>query len=179
MCQTMAEYKLEHPAPRGPVLLLSCIDLRLLDEIVRFMAADGLTNRYDHITLAGASLGALGVPRKKGKLRKRKWKKTFFGHMDVAYGMRKFKEVYIIEHRDCGAYKEFLGPAGEFDDGKAAEEEACHRKYVRMLEKAIRIWANVKKQDDTAQTRKDRRKIRVRAFLMDLRGRVRYLSMSP
>ncbi|MFP4079280.1 MAG: twin-arginine translocation signal domain-containing protein, partial [Ectothiorhodospira sp.] len=40
-------------------LLLTCMDFRLMDEIERYMTYRGLRNKYDHMILAGASLGAL------------------------------------------------------------------------------------------------------------------------
>ncbi len=40
-------------------LLLSCMDYRLVDDVARYMDGRGLTNDYDHVILAGASLGAL------------------------------------------------------------------------------------------------------------------------
>ncbi len=45
--------------PRHNVLLLSCIDLRLIDELAAFMDRDNLTNRYDHLVYAGAALGVM------------------------------------------------------------------------------------------------------------------------
>jgi hypothetical protein len=41
-------------------LLLSCMDFRLVDNTARYMASRGLTDKYDHIILVGAALGALG-----------------------------------------------------------------------------------------------------------------------
>lgn len=38
--------------PRKHVMLLSCMDQRLLDETVRFMNALNLHNRYDQVALA-------------------------------------------------------------------------------------------------------------------------------
>lgn len=38
-----SEHDTSYPPARGPVLLLSCMDLRLLDEIVQFIDHDGLT----------------------------------------------------------------------------------------------------------------------------------------
>lgn len=46
-----------HKAPKKYVLVLSCVDARLLDDLVRFLDHDNLTNRYYHVTLPGASLG--------------------------------------------------------------------------------------------------------------------------
>ena len=46
-----------YPPPRKNVLLLSCMDLRLIDDLVPFMDGDNLTNRYDQLVFAGAALG--------------------------------------------------------------------------------------------------------------------------
>jgi len=40
-------------------LLLSCMDFRLMDDVERYMASRGLRDKYDHIVLAGAALGAV------------------------------------------------------------------------------------------------------------------------
>lgn len=46
-----------YPAPRKNVLLLSCMDLRLIDDICEFMEGDNLANRYDQLVFAGAAAG--------------------------------------------------------------------------------------------------------------------------
>lgn len=152
-----------YPPPRGPALLLSCMDLRLLDEIVQFMDHDGLANRYDHVILAGAALGALGVPgAKDGKgdpVDYSHWKKVFRDHLAAAYSLHHIKDVYILEHRDCGAYREYIG--ADFDDHEAKEEAECHLKYAKLLEAEIKDWAT-----------RTKIKLRVKSFLMDLRGGV-------
>jgi carbonic anhydrase len=145
---------------RGPVLLVTCMDLRLLNEVTQFMDHDGLNNRYDHVILAGAALGALGGGRKDHK----HWKRTFFDHLKVAHKLHHIKDVYIIEHRDCGAYREFLGCDGDFHNGCARAERRCHRKYARILAKKIKRWGE--KHDAPLD---------VHSFLMDLRGRVKKL----
>jgi hypothetical protein len=145
---------------RGPALLLSCMDLRCLDEIVEFMDHDGLTNRYDHVILAGASLGALGGCQRKYE----HWEKMFWEHLKLAYDLHHIKDVYIMEHRDCGAYRKFLGPEGDFDDNQQEKEKRCHAEYAVKLSKKIHKWARTNKA-----------KIRVRSFLMDLRGKVELL----
>jgi hypothetical protein len=151
-----------HAPARGPVLLLTCMDLRLMDEIVDFMDSDGLNNRYDHLIFAGASLGALGAPDAKGDYSH--WNKTFADHLAVAHRLHGIKDIYVLEHRDCGAYREFLGYEGDFDDYHGDAEELCHRKYTGMLQQFIDDWA---KANNTT--------LRVKAFLMDLRGNVKYL----
>jgi hypothetical protein len=112
---------------QAEVLLLSCMDYRLLDEVARYMDGRGLTDKYDHVILAGASLGALVDA-------KPEWGATFWNHVDVAKDLHHIKKVMIIDHRDCGAYKVFIGP----DTAKDRETETRHhteqlRKLGSML----------------------------------------------
>jgi hypothetical protein len=32
------------------------------------------------------------------------WKQTFFDHLEAAYHLHHIEDVYILEHRHCGAY---------------------------------------------------------------------------
>ena len=43
--------------PRKQVLMLSCMDLRLIDNITTFMNEGNLQNRYDQLIYAGAAMG--------------------------------------------------------------------------------------------------------------------------
>lgn len=146
-----------YPPARGNVLLLSCMDLRLLDDIVRFMDHDNLTNRYDQFILAGASLGAAVNAH---------WNTAFFEHLDVACKLHNICDVYLLEHRNCGAYKVFLGEQGSFDDtGRQQNEERdLHSQYARQLAGKICAWST-----ETGNA------LQVRCFLMDLRGNVELL----
>ena len=149
--------KSTYPAPRGNVLLLSCMDLRLLDDIVRFMDNDNLNNRYDQFILAGAALGANVNEH---------WNDAFFDHLKVACKLHNIKDVYIMEHRNCGAYREFLGSTGDFDDTDARQhdEREDHLKYTLKLKEKIQAWSD---ENDYP--------LQVRCFLMDLRGNVELL----
>ncbi|TGE23927.1 hypothetical protein E5K00_01550 [Hymenobacter aquaticus] len=147
-----------YPPPRGTVLLLSCMDLRLLDETVQFMASDNLINRYDQFILAGCALGA-DVNQH--------WEEAFFDHLDVACKLHNVEDVYLLEHRNCGAYRVFLGENGDFDDSDEAQarEQVLHTQYARKLTEKIHAWGQ-----------EHGRALRVRSFLMDLRGHVELLS---
>ena len=83
-------------------LLLSCMDFRLMDDIERYMSDRGLRNKYDHIVLAGASLGAITDKYPA-------WNKTFWEHLDIAIKLHNIHTVIVMDHRDCGAYKVILG----------------------------------------------------------------------
>src|SRR5713101_6495289 len=88
-------------AAETDALLLSCMDFRLVDATERYMAGRGLRNKYDHIILAGASLGALTEKYPA-------WGKTFWEHLEVAIQLHKIHKVFLMDHRDCGAYKVIL-----------------------------------------------------------------------
>ncbi len=108
-------------------LLLSCMDYRLIDDIERYMAGRGMKNCYDHVILAGASLGAITdkFPA---------WNKTFWEHLDIAIKLHGIHTVMIMDHRDCGAYKVILGP----DHTESAEREhATHRSQLARLRAMI------------------------------------------
>lgn len=154
--------ELAYPPPRGNVLLLGCMDLRLLDETVHFMSHDNLTNRYDHVIFAGAALGALGGNQSELA----HWKKCFFDHLGLACELHNVADVYIIEHRNCGAYARLLGEEGFFGDSKAEQrrETLCHRRYANALKKEVDTWAKA-----------HHRTLGVRSFLMDLRGHMTLL----
>ncbi|QCO04809.1 carbonic anhydrase [Azospirillum argentinense] len=109
-------------------LLLSCMDYRLIDDIGRYMDARGLTNRYDHVILAGASLGALTD-------RKKAWGEAFWDHVAVARQLHQIKRVMVMDHRDCGAYRVFLGTDLAADPEK---ETAAHAEQLRALGAAIK-----------------------------------------
>ncbi len=108
-------------------LLLSCMDYRFMDDIGRYMKERGLTDKYDHVILAGASLGATTD-------RYPAWNKTFWEHLEIAIQLHKIKKVMIMDHRDCGAYKVILGPEHAED---AEIEKETHARFLNQLGKQI------------------------------------------
>lgn len=104
-------------------LLLSCMDYRLVDDVARYMDGRGLTNNYDHVILAGAALGALTD-------KKKAWGEAFWDHVEVAKQLHHIKRVIVMDHRDCGAYRVFLGQ--DLKDDKAKETEV-HADQLRKL----------------------------------------------
>ena len=110
------------------VLLLSCMDYRLVDDLARYMDGRGLRDDYDHAILAGASLGALTD-------RRPDWGRTFWEHLDTAIELHHISRVMVIDHRDCGAYRLFLG---EKAVDTPAKELAAHSAELRRLREAIK-----------------------------------------
>lgn len=153
--------------PEKTVLLISCIDLRLTDDLVRFMDHENLTNRYDHFIMAGASLGATllnqnGWPNninnhKNGKYDHRQfgfqhWKPTLDAHVKIAIALHEIKDVYIVEHEKCGAYKAFVDATVL----KQHQEIGCQTISAQAL----------------AQYLQTTYQLHVHCFRMDLRGNV-------
>lgn len=129
------------------MLLLTCMDFRLTGAIDDYMEARGLAGKYDHVVLAGASLGALND-------RFPAWADVFWTHLDLAIQLHDVHRVMILDHRDCGAYKMILSEASVKD---ADVELKTHIKQLYALRSAI-------------QTRKPG--LEVEIGLMDLQGRV-------
>jgi carbonic anhydrase len=114
-------------AGQTEAVLLSCMDFRLVAATARYMASRGLTDKYDHIVLAGAALGALTdkFPA---------WNQTFWDHVGMAIDLHKIHQVIVLDHRDCGAYKAILGEDFAQD---AAQETAIHTTQLQRLSKRI------------------------------------------
>lgn len=109
------------------VLLLSCMDFRLMDDIERYMAGRGLRDKYDHVILAGASLGAVTDKYPA-------WNRTFWEHLDIAITLHNIHTVMIMDHRDCGAYKLVFGEAHAKD---LKTEKDTHSAQLRTLKGMI------------------------------------------
>jgi hypothetical protein len=132
---------------KAKTLLLSCMDYRLMDEIERYMLRLGLYHNYDHIVLAGASLGA--VTEKYPA-----WTRTFWDHLDLSVKLHEIETVIVMDHRDCGAYQMLLGEDYSKDTQK---ETAVHTANLMRLKGLI----NEKYPQ-----------IEVKTLLMDLNGGV-------
>lgn len=114
-------------AGHAEALLLNCMDYRLTDDVTRYMDARGLTNKYDQIILAGASLGALNDKFPS-------WNEVFWSHIDLAVQLHEVHRVIALDHRDCGAYKLILGEAAVKD---ADTEFKTHVKQLYALRSQI------------------------------------------
>ena len=138
-------------AGNAEALLLSCMDYRLMDEIGRYMSARGLRDKYDHIVLAGAALGA--VTEKYPE-----WNKTFWDHLGLAVDLHHIHKVIVMDHRDCGAYKVILGEDFAKDP---VQEKKIHGEKLKELTQLIH---------------KQHPKLEVELLLMGLDGKVEPIS---
>lgn len=106
-----------------PVLLLSCMDYRLIQATERYMDKErGLARQYDHVILAGASLAAVSDKVKA-------WNTTFWEHVPIAMRLHGITRVMVLDHRACGAYNELM--PGCCTDEK--QELEAHAKVLRAF----------------------------------------------
>lgn len=110
---------------QAEALLLSCIDYRLPGKIARYMEGRGLAANYDHVILAGASLGATNTLYPQ-------WGLTFRDHLDLAVKLHGIRRVIILDHRECGSYRVIFGTNLSGD-----AETAQHAHELRRLALAI------------------------------------------
>jgi carbonic anhydrase len=114
---------------KGPeILLLTCMDYRYAPRIVDVMDRRGLRRKYDMFVLAGASLGANTNPG---------WREALFDHVKTARTIgHPINKVFILEHRDCGAYAHILGL--RWPDVLPGRELEAHREQVEKLSRDLR-----------------------------------------
>ncbi len=109
-------------------LVITCIDYRLIDEAVYHLNNIGYMDNYDEFILAGASLGyntsLNGINSQYSG-----WDKILESHIDISYTLHNIKEIIVIDHMDCGAYKVQL------NGGKTFSKYEEMNKHVNELNK--------------------------------------------
>jgi hypothetical protein len=179
-----ASYRGEYLAPKKYALVVSCVDARLLDDTVRFLDHDNLTNRYYHAALPGAALCVCGAPLKSGPgsqppLNVDAWWTAFSEQFLLTLKLTKFEltDVYVLQHRDCGAYRVYLKDLyGSGSDAEQAAEHKVHKDHVELLrDRLAEVYKKngpVHKLAKAMGAEYDAKPPNVRGFLMDLRGGV-------
>jgi len=151
----------EYVAPKKNILVLSCMDLRLTDNVVNFLHFDNLTNRFDHFILAGTSL--LCSDGYKDHLNDAgakygHFKKALNDHIGLAKALHNIEDIYIFEHQDCGAYAKLTNP------DKVKPSELADLKLEKEWHKKI--------STDLANDINKEHELHVHCFFIDLRGNV-------
>jgi hypothetical protein len=173
----------DYAAPRKYVLVVSCVDARLLDDLVRFLDHDNLTNRYYHVTFAGAALGL--TDRVKQDLPDphnppaafAQWRQTFIDHVQATVLLTegKITDIYVVQHQDCGAFRVYINKdASEMTE---SEELQLHREYARALldDIATNFCTTYNPTVGKTSWRVQKKKPSVHTFFMDLRGSITHL----
>lgn len=164
--------------PRKNVFLLSCMDQRLLDDTVRFMNELNLHNRYDQVALAGAAMGVHRLPNDPPDP-SATWWEVFAAHLSTAINKlrRPIKDVFLIDHLDCGAYKE-LHPVdeirAEYSEAGLVRMRELHAEELAALAWRVHEFCEAQHRSTTDG---EWEHIRVSCFIMDLRGQVTQLDV--
>ncbi len=88
-------------------LVLHCMDFRLVDGMNLWFDDQGLTNQYDRVVVAGA-VKNLVDPTQPTDI------EFIERQIDISKRLHEISEVWLINHRDCGAYgKIFATPEAE------------------------------------------------------------------
>lgn len=200
--RSSASYRGEYPAPKKYALVVSCVDARLLDDTVRFLDHDNLTNRYYHVALPGAALCVCGAKLESNSkssppVTPSAWWRSLQDQLLLTLRLTKFEltDVYVIQHRDCGAYREYLKDYYDPEHGSAdseGEEYEAHRLHVEKLrDRLADLFADengqvrelAKAMNDEYEPKKKPvytvKTPNVRGFLMDLRGGVELFVAMP
>lgn len=166
---------LEDP-PRKNVLLLSCMDQRLLDETIRFMNGLNLHNRYDQVALAGSAMGVNRLPKDPPDPACTWWE-LFTAHLSTAIDKlhRPIKDVFLLDHLDCGAYKE-LHPIEkikkEYSDATLERMHELHADELIALANRVHDYCDTQYRSTNDKAWEH---IRVSCFIVDLCGHVNQL----
>ena len=102
------------------LMLLSCIDPRLVSEVHGYMAARKLHGQYSQFVMAGGPAGVVAPQFAK-------WRPAFWDNLATSMELHKIKRVFGLTHRDCGAVKIAYGEAAMATPEK---EQATH---IRIL----------------------------------------------
>jgi hypothetical protein len=164
---------------KANALVLTCMDFRFIDDEDRFLDKIGLNNSYDQFVLAGASLAYSGpektyykkyeptadqesiVVKRAAAFNKNNdehpWVKALDEHITLAIALHKIQEVIVIDHMDCGAYKALYKELTK-TELKPNDEYDRHVENIKLF----------------IETIKNRHKISVSGYLLDINEQVLY-----
>jgi len=116
---------------KAEVLLLSCIDFRFFNLVQKYIDDRGLSDKFDHVILAGAELGAVVDFPPEPKLH---WQQFFLEHLALSKQLHCIDRLVVLGHRNCGAYEKFkLLPENPDRD----EERRVHAAQAERLQALV------------------------------------------
>ncbi|QDU95809.1 carbonic anhydrase [Lignipirellula cremea] len=83
-------------------LMAMCIDCRYPHIVHEYMRREHPKEIYDQVVLAGASLALTDSYTQRDY-----WSKTFIEHIGLSIDLHNIGGVLILNHRTCGAFREF------------------------------------------------------------------------
>ncbi len=132
------------------MVVVSCMDLRMVTQTVTMMNNLGYRGEYDLVSVAGSAL-SVGINNKQHltcecQSQMCSWKNCICSHIDLARKLHGANEVWFIDHEDCGAYSHYYG------DNTISEE----KQHKNILGRMPKYFPNIK----------------VRTFWMSLDGKM-------
>jgi hypothetical protein len=109
------EIQFTKTARQTKAIALSCIDFRLIDEVVAFLElhlsqdhdVTKFQDDFDYFILPGASLGVTCCV---GRPEYEVWKDAFVSVLKASKRLHDVQELIIIDHMDCGQYRNIYSP---------------------------------------------------------------------
>lgn len=102
------------------VLIITCIDFRLIDDALYYMNRRGYVNDYDQFILIGGSLGyntgmnlsketqySNTIPSSPKDPNGNIWQTVADQHIETAINLHGISKIILMDHTDCAAFKLF------------------------------------------------------------------------
>lgn len=117
-------------------LLVACIDGRYPHVVNKWMSNRYPYDLYDQINLAGASLATYVEATEKPE-----WRQTMLDNIEVAMSLHPIRAVLILDHRTCGAFREF--ELLTKDEENTPKETEVHSDVSNdIFQSALRLFRN-------------------------------------
>jgi len=110
------------------LMLLSCIDPRLVSEVHEYMAGRKLHGQYSQFVMAGGPAGVVAPQFAK-------WRPAFWDNLATSMELHHIKRVFGLTHRDCAAVKIAYGAAAVATPEK---EEETHRRILAAFRAEVK-----------------------------------------
>jgi carbonic anhydrase len=129
-------------------MLLTCIDPRFPEPIIKYMESRHMVGRYSQFAFAGAAIGVVAPAFKT-------WEPAIWDNLATSIQIHQISKVIAMNHRDCGAAKIAYGeakvanPEIETTTHKAALME--FRKQVGVRHPALAVETGLMALDGRVQ----------------------------
>jgi hypothetical protein len=132
------------------VLLVSCMDSRLIESLRAHMSEDVGEGNYSHFALIGGSLGILGTPEFT------EWGGAFMDQLHDEIKTNRTSRLILLDHRGCGLYERMLGAdkvaTPDIEERTHAEQLRNLADFVQALTPGLDIELRLMAQDGSVIT---------------------------
>lgn len=139
---------------KADVIVLSCMDYRLVDDVTQYMLQRGFDERYSEVRIAGGGLAAVDNNNPH-------WVRTVWENVALSRQLHGIRRILVINHRDCGAFAHRFGRPAITNPN---DEFQIH---VRVCQDVVNEAA---RREPTLE---------VECAFMELDGRVRRIDVTP